>query len=181
MCSINVCGLKSKMKYNVLESYLNSFQFICLTETKCKSVEEIEIFGYTPFVMSKMCTKHMYGGIHGICILVEDSIATHCTIITDFVSESILWLYVDKNVLGYDFILGAVYLPHEASVHYHDYVFEYLCNDLITIGATYNVPVILLGDFNARTGITNDFEHDLNKLDFLMDNDQCVEYFEIIT
>ena len=65
MCSINVCGLRSKMKYKVIQNYLNSFQFICLTETKCNAAEEIEITGFESFVMCKMSKSHKYGGIHG--------------------------------------------------------------------------------------------------------------------
>ena len=50
------------------------------------------------------------------------------------------------------------------SDHYHDCVFEYLTNDIITIKSSYDVPIILLGDFNSRTNITTDcediFEHE---------------------
>ena len=44
------------------------------------------------------------------------------------------------------------------SDHYHDCVFEYLTNDIITITSSYDVPIILLGDFNSRTNIATYFE-----------------------
>ena len=44
------------------------------------------------------------------------------------------------------------------SDYYHDYVFDYLRNDIITIKSSYDVPIILAGDFNSRTNIATDFE-----------------------
>ena len=49
---------------------------------------------------------------------------------------------------------------------------------MTTIRAKYDVPTILMGDFNARTGTTSDFEliYDYDKL--FMDNDPYMIYFE---
>ena len=147
MCSINVCGFNSKLKYGILENYITKFDVICLTETKCDHlIENIE--GYTLFVMQKRNKKHKYGGIHGICIFVKEDIALNCTIIDNFLSESIFWLHMKPNISNQHFILGAVYLPHEKSDYYDDDVFDFLADDITTIKATYDVPVILLGDFN---------------------------------
>ena len=159
MCSINVCGFNSKLKYRTLENYIAQFDIICLTETKCNDLID-NIAGYISFVMPRKHKKHKYGGIHGICIFVKEHIAENCTIIDNFMSESILWLYMKKNVIGQDFILGEVYLPHEMSDYYHDDVFDFLADDIITIKATYNVPVILLGDFNSRVGTQTDLQYD---------------------
>ena len=72
-------------------------------------------------------------------------------------SESVLWFHVIKSVLGYDLILGAVYLPHDTSVYYSNDVFEFHIEDMTTIRAKYDVPTILLGDINARIDTTADF------------------------
>ena len=93
-------------------------------------------------------------------------------------SESVLWLHISKSVIGYEFILGAVYLPHEASTYYSDDVFEYLIDDMTTIMAKYDVPTILMGDFNARTGTTSDFELIYDYDELFMDNDPYMIYFE---
>ena len=45
------------------------------------------------------------GGIHDICVFIREHIAHHCTIIDKFVSESVLWIHVNKNVSGFEFIL----------------------------------------------------------------------------
>ena len=82
-------------------------------------------------------TQHKYGGIHGICIYVKERIALKCAMMCDFISEFILWFYVNDKVMGYDFILVAVYLPHVMSVHYHDDIFDLFSDDIITITAKY--------------------------------------------
>ena len=61
---------------------------------------------------------------------------------------------------GFEFILGAVYLPHEASDYHHEDIYEFLAYDIITIKATLDVPIILLGDFNSRLGLKSDFEYE---------------------
>ena len=38
--------------------------------------------------------------------------------------QSLYYGYVNDKVMGYDFILGAVYVPHEMYVHYHDDIFD---------------------------------------------------------
>ena len=71
-----------------------------------------------------------------------------------FSSESILWLYINKNVLGIDCMIGAVYIAYERSDYYHDDIYDCLVDDIITIKAT----VVLMGDFNSHTCVAPDFE-----------------------
>lgn len=72
-------------------------------------------------------------------------------------SQSVLWLKVQQEALGLNFILGAVYLPHEGSAFCDDDIFDDLGNDIVNINAKYDLPIILAGDFNARTGSIDDF------------------------
>ena len=92
--------------------------------------------------------------------------------------ESVLWLHISKPVIRYEFLLGTVYLPHEASTYYSDDVFEYLSDDMTTIRAKYDVPTILMGDFNARTGTKSDFELIDDHDELFIDNDPYMIYFE---
>ena len=39
-------------------------------------------------------------------------------------------------------------------------IYEFLADDIITIKATHDVPIILLGDFNSRVGLKTDFEYE---------------------
>ena len=54
MCSLNVCGLHSKLIYNILPNYMKTSYVICLTETKCDSYDINVIGGYKCFIMSKI-------------------------------------------------------------------------------------------------------------------------------
>ena len=84
----------------------------------------------------------------------------NCTIIEKFVSKSVLWIHLNKNVSGIKFILGAVYLTHEASDYHHEDIYAFLADDIITIKATLDVPIILLGDFNSRVDLKTDYEYE---------------------
>ena len=54
-------------------------------------------------------------------------------------------------------IIGAVYLPHEGS-HYDQSIFDNLSTDLVYLKSNYDSPnICLIGDFNSRTGLLNDF------------------------
>ena len=94
-----------------------------------------------------------------------------------FSSESILWLYINKNVLGIDCIIGVVYIPYERS-DYHADIYDCLVDDIITIKATFNTPVILMGDFNSRTGVAPDFEQMPENECFIFEESPSSFYFD---
>ena len=60
MCSVNVCGLNSKLKYTILQDYMKQFDAICLTETKYDLISDNEINGFKSFIMQK---KHTNMGV----------------------------------------------------------------------------------------------------------------------
>ena len=107
--------------------------------------------------MEKTCKAHHYGGIHGICVLFKEKYEGNIHIIDDTTSESILWLKVDKQAFNFEFVIGSVYVPHEGSIYHNNSIFEHLADDYISIKSKYDLPVCLLGDFNARTGTFSDF------------------------
>ena len=55
------------------------------------------------------------GEFHGINIFINEFIAQRCIIIHDLSSESILWIHINDKLSGIDLLLGAIYIPHEAS------------------------------------------------------------------
>ena len=57
--------------------------------------------------MSKINKSHRYGGIHGLCILVRNSLAKHCKIINDLTSDSIIWLMID--VFSFSFVIAGIF------------------------------------------------------------------------
>ena len=69
---------------------------------------------------------HKQGGVHGIGVLIKNSIANYFTVIenSNLSSDITFWLRVDKEFLGYEFILGVIYVPHEASVYFNPDSFD---------------------------------------------------------
>ena len=54
-------------------------------------------------------------------------------------------------------LIGSVYVPHEGSKYYEDDWDDKIIDDCIKLKAKYNMPFLLMGDFNARTGHLDDF------------------------
>ena len=154
LCAINVCGIRSKLKLGILDVYVNQFDVICLCETKLDLLDE-RVEGFTPFYKEK--TKFKHGGIHGICILVKDCLVKHCSKTTDSVSDCVLWLHLAIPGSNCKFTLGSVYIPHEGSIHFEQSMFDDICTDIAQLKAQSDAPILLLGDFNARTGKMDDF------------------------
>ena len=81
-------------------------------------------------------------------------------------------------MLGYDCIIGAVYIPHEMSDYYHDAIYDFLADDIVSIKVTFDIPFILLGDFNSRTGVATDFEHLYEHECSFLEENQFTSYFK---
>ena len=137
----------------------------------------IEGYTYLPKPRSNNCNCK-YSGHHGIGIFVKNELTNNIKIVPNCESESIFWIEYDNNLSSGKLFIGAVYIPHEGSVHYDQSIFENLSSDLIRLYSSYNSPnICLIGDFNSRTGILNDFletdklphhsnNFDINNLDF---------------
>ena len=151
-----MCGLRSKLRYDTLEEYAKKFDIVCLTETKTDLIEKQWFPTHSVVTMSKKCSSHVHGGIHGICILVSDEIMQNVDIVEGTSSSSILWIHIKNSSITENMVLGAVYLPCEASRHFSDDIFHNLMSDLSYIEGRYKAPILLTGDFNSRTGVLSD-------------------------
>lgn len=97
------------------------------------------------------------GGIHGLAILVSRSLQEKFYEVSNTCAETVLWIRLDAQVLGFDLIIGAVYIPHEALKHHAFNMFDDIITDCIAIKALYDAPFCLIGDFNLRTGMISDY------------------------
>lgn len=172
IASLNVCGLRSKLNLNILQSYLENSDIICLSETKVSDLD-INIQGFHYLSAKKRIASHKCFGIHGIGVCIKDQYSKFVSVINDakhdnFCSNNVLWLLVEKEMLGFKFIIGAIYMPHEQSVYYEKDQFDSLAADIAYLNANYDAPICLAGDFNARTGTLDDYitlEAGVNDLD----------------
>jgi hypothetical protein len=91
----------------------------------------------------------------------------------------VLWIKVHKEVFGQAFLLGSVYVPNEGSVHHNHHWSDDLANNVSALSARYDLPVVLVGDFNARTGRLDDFalvdEVVANECGFIPDSDLLID------
>ena len=155
--SLNVCGLHSKIKYGNFESYIKDFDFICLSETKVHYIADDELSGFKSFFSSKKLKHGRKKKSPELGILVNDKVNKFTKIIENTISDWVLWLMVGENRDNIDFILGCVYIPCEGSTYHNDYLFNDISEDILNFQVNFDVPLILMGDFNSRTGATNDF------------------------
>ena len=65
-----------------------------------------------------------------------------------------MWMYLRNTPC--DVVLGSVYIPCENSKHYSDELFQNLLSDIALIEGKFKAPIIVAGDFNARTGSMSD-------------------------
>ena len=159
---LNVCGLYSKLKYNVLQKFTkeNDFDILCLSETR---TDHIDLAGtslneYSYFIKEKTVNTHRYGGVHGLCMIIKDKFKNHAQVLTDTQSPYVLWVKFNKEAFGFGFILGSAYIPGETSTHKDKdkKMYKVIDNDITNLKICYNLPICLMGDLNSRTGTLND-------------------------
>ena len=155
--SLNICGLLSKIKYGNFESYIKDFDFICLSETKTNYIADDEISGFNAFFSSKKIQNGRSKKSPELGILVNEKVNKFTKIIENTTSNWILWLMVGENRENIEFILGCAYIPCEGSTYHNDHIFNDISDDILRFQVEFDVPLILMGDFNARTATKNDF------------------------
>ena len=122
---------------------MKSFDIFCVSETKVAKGPEIENF--TVFDLDRKPSNYRLPGIHGLSVYVSDKLAGLCTQIneSDFECDSVIWI----NINNY-FILGSVYMSVEKPYHNKEQYTE-LSLDILSIKSDYNLPIVLIGDFNG--------------------------------
>ena len=158
--SINVGGLSTKYDLGILDLKVRNYDIICLTETKTQCIENFVFNGFKAIAMPAKSLNTKYCGFHGICIYVREEIFDDIEIVCDLsVSESIMWFIVNVKYVGYKFLAGVAYIPHEGSKYYSNDLFDNIIFDLAKFRSCYgeSMPILMLGDFNARTGLVSDF------------------------
>ena len=168
-----MCGLKRKIELGIILEHIKRFDILCVTETKTDDKDAIIIPGYKYIPLKKNNIKHKFGGIHGLGIYINDKITKYVSVIEDVNSDYVLWIKLLKDLLGYDIIIGAVYIPHEGSIYFDNEEFDSICSDIIMLKSKFDTPLCLTGDFNARTGKLSDYvtlEEGVNDFDLNLEN-----------
>jgi len=124
---------------------------MCVSESKVAKGTDIDEF--KTFDLEKRSKKYPLPGIHGLHVYIADHLADQCEQIldTNFYCESVIWIKIDKHL-----ILGAIYVPPESSKHHDPQFYDDLNDDIAIIKLKYDLPLMIVGDFNSRTGMLND-------------------------
>ena len=147
-----VLGDKSKNQDFIEAITKNDFVF--LTETWGN--QNIHIPGFET-INSKLATplsKHACRQSGGISFLFKQQFKRYINVVIN--TKNFLWSKISKEALNSDkdlYICGT-YIPPEKSQYYDKDIFEEFENDINQISPSSNI--IILGDFNARTGKLND-------------------------
>ena len=123
-----------------------------MSETKAKKGVEIDNFTSFDLDIKTKPRSYPYPGIHDLTVYIDNKLAINCSQLKDpdFSCNSVIWILVTDT-----FVLGALYLPHEGSKHFYEDLFDDLTADIFIVREK-NLPIMLMGDFNSRTGTKND-------------------------
>jgi exonuclease III len=151
--SLNVCGLKSKLKGVEFENMLRKYDIVMLSETKLNRISagSIDIPGFKFMPKNRSGAKAASGGVG---VFIKDNLYQHCVEL-EGKCEFVLWLKCSL-IPGKDILIGIVYIPPENSKYSDVKMFEDLENELVSLTAGKNLSKIIFGDLNSRTANLTD-------------------------
>lgn len=168
-CSLNVCGLKQRLKFPEFTEFLNEYDFICVSETHTDDTDDVDIDGYTFYSKHRAQNYRRKSG--GIGIYVRNYFSKYVSVLNSE-SDYGLWLEIDKALSQTDehVTLGNIYLPPESSRFYNVDEMNLLQQEIANMCAI-NTCTWLCGDINARIANLPDFLPSDPHLNELLDFD----------
>ena len=154
--ALNVCGLTSKLKFRNIQDIISKHHFVCLSEIRTSFIANDEFPGFEVIISDKKCKKNgvEINKLTGLAMLIKtcnefsferiDSRKTNC--------EWVLWVKVSDHKNKLSFLLGSTYIPCETSTFYCEDIYDYLQEDLLDLQTEFQLPIVLMGDFNSRCG-----------------------------
>ena len=153
---LNVRGIKSKLELNEIYNVVTEHDVIGLTETLSNAFDFENLKTHEVFSGSD---KFNPKGFRGLALVVRKSLKYKF-------SETDLGLWVHVEIGGYNFSIGLYYAPCEGSKHWEVNFFDEIQADVLHHKCQ-DRNVIIMGDFNGRTGENNDYieiEDELNDM-----------------
>ena len=158
--ALNVCGITSKLKYKNIQHIVSKHDFVCFSEIRTSFIAKDDFPGYDIIISDKKCKKRGFevNKLTGLAILIKsckeftyERINSRKT-----VSEWVLWVKVCDHTNNLSFLLGATYIPCETSTFYSEDIYDYIAIDILDLKTEFQLPVILMGDFNSRSVTLSD-------------------------
>ena len=155
ICSLNVCGLKSKLLNPDFTNLIESYDILIFEETKTSALDTIELpTGYLYFTKHRKLTENKSGGI---VIVYKSSLSAFLHFINTE-SEFVQWVKIDKEIIrcSSNILLGCIYIPPENSKYASPEAINEIDTEMNCIAGDCSL-ISLIGDFNAKTGDLQDF------------------------
>ena len=164
ICHWNIQGMSSKVHGRKCENetfldIVKGYDIIGLSETHTNQDTNIVVDGYTSFSVCR--GKHLLAKKEsgGMVLLLKNHIMTYANIIKSK-STDIIWVKLSKKFIDApkDLYIGFVYISPRNSSYAtnNDYqTWEILYQEINRYQSSGNI--MLMGDFNARTGLNADF------------------------
>ena len=145
--SWNIAGKLELFKLVALQTFLDKFDVICLTETHAIKTGTVQFPKFKPYEYPDTNCNYEYPR-GGTCVLIKQEkrkfIKSVKKLMTDFV----------EIIFTNDLHLINLYIPPLDSPYYDEQYVELLCSWYVEAEET-NSPVLAMGDLNARLGDLN--------------------------
>ena len=119
------------------------------SETKLQKIPQSEFPDYNIFSF-KQKTR-----LHGLSVLIKNGLFSFIKKL-NAESKCVMWLLLGSSEVNLHFIIGSVYVPGYDSKFADENDFDIISEDILNFRKKYNLPLILMGDFNARSGNLSD-------------------------
>ena len=91
MCSLNVCGLISKLDNGYFDKFCFDYDVICLSETKCAKhaydLNDSLLYDYDLFLSDKETNDEVFA-IYGLCILIRKSFSKYFKLVKKYLKQA---------------------------------------------------------------------------------------------
>ena len=107
---LNVCGMRKRLRDGIFEEFARNYDILCLSETYLQHVNmsETNLHNYYFLIKEKSLASHKFGGVHGLGMLVKNSLINHAKVINETQSPYALWVKFSKEAFGIPCIVGSV-------------------------------------------------------------------------
>lgn len=139
-------GIQSKIDYGRLQDLVQDYDFVGLAETRSNLFDVGAFPGHQVYYGN---SGNLLKGHYGLALLVNKTIKT-CF------EERDIGLWAKCDLGNSKLAVGVCYIPHENSKYWNSEIFINLATELSHL-LCYTDNVLLMGDFNARTGTMCDY------------------------
>ena len=185
---LNVCGLKKRLLCPDFVGLIADHDICIFVETKLSDLDNLDVpVNYECVKKNRKKCKKASGGI---AVLFKKELKSVIKF-HDTKNEFILWFQLSKTFFQSvsDLLFGCVYIPPENSSYSSAESFNEIETDILYFSSKSISNIALIGDFNAKTGVLQDYivpdqcivdmfdiESDKEILEFMYDFENLRQY-----